>query len=237
MNTKNQLLLTIGLLLTLLSSCSSDIKPYGKYNVGTADNIKKYIFEFKDDGIVNISYDNERELNNVITGFQRKNDLLGNLWNIVRSNPSVDPQFIKFLTDNKKEVSSLMSNINPNKNSYEKLKKIKNLQIDFNYLFEFAKINPELMSNANFVYLVNEFENQENQVNMAFSEFESAMCMATGNWNTNYEGDVIISNIKNENCNTLPDFNGEYKTCKEPDCLIGLGNYFKNELLMKPVSN
>jgi hypothetical protein len=237
MKTKNQLLLTIALLLTLLSSCSSDIKPNGKYNVGSADNIKKYIFEFKDDGIVNISYNNERELNNVITGFQRKNDLLGNIWSTVRGNPSVDPQFIKFLTDNKKEVSSLMNNNNPNKNSYEQLKKIKNLQIDFNYLFEFAKINPELMSNANFVQLINEYENSDNQVNMAFYEFDKLSCTATGKWDTNYGGDIIISDITNKDCKTLPDFNGEYKTCKEPDCVIGLGNYSKNELLVKPISN
>jgi hypothetical protein len=237
MKTKSQLLLTLGLLLTLLYSCSSGIKPDGKYSVGTPDNINKYIFEFKDDGIVNISFNNEREFNNVFMGFQRKNDLLGNLWNIVRGNPSLDPQFIKYLTDNRKEVISLMSNNNQNKNSFEQLTKIKNLQIDFNYLFEFSKINPELMSNDNFVQLVNEYKNSENQVNIAFSELASLMCTASGKWDTNYGGDIIISDITNKDCKTLPDFNGEYKTCKEPDCVIGLGNYSKNELLMKPINN
>ena len=46
-----------------------------------------------------------------------------------------------------------------------------------------------------------------------------------------------LSNITNKNCKMLPDFNGEYKTCKEPNCVIGVGNYSKNELLMKPINN
>jgi hypothetical protein len=237
MKTKSQLLLTIGLLLTLLYSCSSDIKPDGKYSVGTPDDINKYIFEFNDDGVVNISFNNEREFNNVIMGFQRKNDLLGNLWNTLRRNYSLDSKFIKYLTDDRKEVQSLLGNINRSNSSIEQLNKIGNLQMNLSYLLEFSKNNPELSANDNFVSLVKEFENIENQLNEAFYELEPLMCTATGKWDTNYSGDIIISNVINKDCNTLPDFNGEFKTAKEPDSVIGLGNYTKNELLMKPIDN
>jgi len=234
MKTKNQILLTIGLLITMLFSCSSHIKPNGKYILGTPDNLNKYIFEFNDDGTVNASQNNQREFGNVMLGFQRKNDLLGNLYNTLRGNPSVDPQFIKKLLDNKKEVDLLMIN-KTDKNSLEQLKKIKNLQLEFSYLLEFSKMNPQLMSNNNFVSLVTEYENQQNLVNISFSKFEELTCTASGKWETNYGGDIIISNMKNNNCINLPDFNGEYLTCKEPNCVIGVGNYSKNELILKPL--
>lgn len=88
-----------------------------------------------------------------------------------------------------------MNKINPNNYTLQELNKIKDVQINFNYLFEFAKINPELMSNNNFVSLVSNYENSENQLNITFSNLELVMCSATGNWDTNHSGDIILTNV------------------------------------------
>ncbi len=237
MKTKNQKLILFFLIITVLFSCGSKIKPNGKYTLESSNKKNKYLFEFLEDGVVKISQNHDHEFGNVMSIFQRRNDLIGNLLNTLKGNAFVDPQGIKFLNDNRNEVISLMNKINPNNYTLQELNKIKDVQINFNYLFEFAKINPELMSNNNFVGLVSNYENSENQLNNTFSNLELVMCYATGNWDTNHSGDIILTNVKNIKSNNLPDFNGEYKAIEDSSSESASMNYSRNEFTLSPKLN
>lgn len=72
-------------------SCGSKIKPTGKYSLETSDKKNKYLFEFLEDGVVKISQNHDHEFGNVMSIFQRRNDLIGNLINTLKGNAFVDP--------------------------------------------------------------------------------------------------------------------------------------------------
>ena len=237
MKFKNQLFITTGVIVSFLTSCSNEIKPIGKYSLGNPDNTTMYLSEFKEEGIVKIWHNNERETNNLLNAIQRKEDLTGNIWNTLRGMKNIDMQFVNSLAENRQKYYALMSSNDSNKNSIEYFKKIITIQLSFITLSQFSNNNPQLVSNNNFIYMLREFENIEIQINKAFTDFELKSCSAIGEWDTNYGGDIIISNISSDKCKDFTDFNGQYKTCKEPDCIIGIGNYTKNQLLLKPINN
>lgn len=230
MRRKKQILATI-FIYFLVISCSNEIKPSGKYIVGK-NNQKEYIFDFKGNDSVVIMPNNIQKISSLCSSITRKTDLYGNLTNTLIGN--VDT----YVVDDIKNKLFAIRNFNFNKEKYTEkelkdyLKLCSKLTVNFNSL---STKYPKLDSNENFWNLEMEIGHAENQILSSRTILDKSNCISIGEWDTNSDGDIKISNLSKTNCGEIEEFNIVfYNNNLEADPNI-ITTYSNNDFVIKPL--
>lgn len=231
MKTKKNILAIILSINFLFISCSNEIKPSGKYIVGK-NNQKEYIFDFKENDSVVIIPNNIQKISSLCGAITRKTDLYGNLTNTLIGN--VDP----YVVDDIKNKLLAIRNFNFIKEKYTEkqlkdyLKLCDKLTVNFNLL---STKYPKLDSIENFWNLEMEIGHAENQILSSRTILDNSNCMSIGEWDTNSDGDITISNLSETKCDKILEFNTVFFNTNPKADPKGVTNYSNNDYIMKPL--